>query len=375
MPADRTSVPPPEPTAPPALAPAVQAWLEGGAEREHTLHANVQAWQRLQLWPRVLRDLGAGSTATLLAGRKLKHPILVAPMALQRRLHADGELGCAMAAAAQGAGFVLSTQTSTAMDAVAQVVLADAGRGPLWFQLYWQAERSLTRALVQQAEAAGYEAIVLTVDAPVQGLRDREQQSTGHGPDKVRAVHLPPRPTPVEQNAGAWCGGVTAHAPTWDDVTWLQNQTRLPVWLKGILHPLDARQAQQLKVAGIVVSNHGGRTLDTAPATAAALPRIRAACGPDLPLVVDGGIRRGSDVLKAMALGANAVMLGRPVARALAAGGALAVAQTLKRLRDELEMAMALAGCATLAQVTLQLLSADPAPNATPAPVAFAPQR
>lgn len=353
-----TPAPPVAQQAQRALSPAAWAWLDGGAERELTRNANAQAWQRLPLWPRVLRDLRAGSTATTLAGHRMAHPMLVAPMALQRVLHADGELATALAAAAQGAGFVLSTQTSVSMQHVAEAVLAEPERGPLWFQLYWQADRGLTRALVQQAEAVGFEALVLTVDAPVQGMRDREQAAGFRLPPDVRAVHLPPT-LPPATGAGAWCGGVAASAPGWDEVAWLQTQTRLPLWLKGILHPLDARRAQELRLAGLVISNHGGRTLDTAPATATALPRIRAACGPALPLVVDGGLQRGSDVLKAMALGANAVLIGRPIAQALAAGGALGVARALRRLRDELEMAMALAGCPTLAQAGPALLSGE----------------
>ena len=211
---------------------------------------------------------------------------------------------------------------------------------------------------MQRAEAAGFEAIVLTVDAPVQGVRDRERRAGFALPPGVHAVHLQDAPA-VPPADGTYCAGLPAHAPTWDDVAWLRTQTRLHVWLKGVLHPQDARRAQQLGVAGLIVSNHGGRTLDTAPPTAQALPRVRAAAGDALPLVVDGGIRRGTDVLKAIALGANAVMVGRPVAHALAAGGALGVARMLRLLRDELEMAMALTGCRTLAEAGAHLL--DPA--------------
>ncbi|HQX67473.1 MAG TPA: alpha-hydroxy acid oxidase [Ottowia sp.] len=343
------------------LEPAVWAYLCGGAADELTLRANLSAWQRLPLWPRVLRPLAGGHTRTTLAGHALAHPILLAPVALQQLAHPEGELASALAAAAQGAGYVLSTQSSTPLEAVAQAVRGDPGRGPLWFQLYWQADRGFNRALVQRAEAAGYEAIVLTADAPVQGVRDRERRAGLTPPPGVRAVHLRDAPA-APPAAGTYCAGLPAHAPSWDDVAWLRGCTRLPVWLKGVLHPQDARQALALGVAGLIVSNHGGRTLDTAPATADALPRVREAVQDALPLVVDGGIRRGTDVLKAVALGARAVLVGRPALHALAAGGALGVAQMLRLLRDELEMAMALTGCRTLADAGPALLDPGAAP-------------
>jgi len=343
------------------LEPAVWAYLCGGAADELTLRANLSAWQRLPLWPRVLRPLAGGHTRTTLAGHALAHPILLAPVALQQLAHPDGELASALAAAAQGAGYVLSTQSSTPLEAVAQAVLGDPGRGPLWFQLYWQADRGFNRALAQRAEAAGYEAIVLTADAPVQGVRDRERRAGLTPPPGVRAVHLRDAPA-APPAAGTYCAGLPAHAPSWDDVAWLRGCTRLPVWLKGVLHPQDARQALALGVAGLIVSNHGGRTLDTAPATANALPLVREAVQDALPLVVDGGIRRGTDVLKAVALGARAVLVGRPALHALAAGGALGVAQMLRLLRDELEMAMALTGCRTLADAGPALLDPGAAP-------------
>jgi 4-hydroxymandelate oxidase len=256
---------------------------------------------------------------------------------------------------------VLSTQASTPLEAVAQALLADTGRGPLWFQLYVQHDRGFTRELVQRAEAAGYEALVLTVDAPTSGARDRERRANFRLPPGIRAVNLdglPPLP-PAELAPGqsALFDGLLRHAPTWDDVAWLQAQTRLPVLLKGVLHPDDARQAARLGVAGIVVSNHGGRTLDTVPATAQVLPRIVDAVAGALPVLVDGGIRRGTDVLKAMAMGASAVLLGRPYVYGLANAGAVGVAHVLRLLRDELEIAMALCGCRQLDQGTPTVLT------------------
>lgn len=332
------------------------AYFSGGAGDEITLRANPSAWQALPLQPRVLRRLVGGHTRTTLLGRPLAHPILLAPVALQCLAHIDGELATAYAAAALGAGMVLSTQSSTPLEAVAQAFLGDAGRGPLWFQLYLQHDRGFTRALVQRAEAAGYEALVLTVDAPVSGIRDRERRAGFHLPPSIRAVHLEglaPRPVlPLRVGQSALFDDLLHDAPTWDDVQWLQSITRLPVLLKGILHPADAQQAAALGVAGLIVSNHGGRTLDTSLATAQALPAVVQAVQGRLPVLVDGGIRRGTDVFKALALGASAVLVGRPAIYGLAHAGAAGVAHVLRLLRDELEATMALMGCATLVEIS-----------------------
>ncbi|WP_462387942.1 alpha-hydroxy acid oxidase [Acidovorax sp. Q11] len=338
------------------------AYFSGGAGDEITLRANRSAWDTLPLWPRVLRPLAGGHTRVQLLGRTLAHPILLAPVAFQRLAHADGELAMAYAAAALGAGVVLSTQASVSLEAVAGAVQPDPGRGPLWFQLYLQHDRGFTQALVQRAEAAGYEALVLTVDAPTSGVRDRERRAgfrlpPGMGP--VNLAGLPPPPQPdLRPGQSALFDGLLHQAPTWDDVAWLQSITRLPVLLKGVLHPADARQAVAAGAAGLIVSNHGGRALDTAPATATALPRVVQAVGGAVPVLVDGGIRRGTDVLKAMALGASAVLVGRPAVWGLANAGATGVAHVLRLLRDELEVAMALTGCATLADATPALLDA-----------------
>lgn len=339
------------------------AYFSGGAADEITLRANRSAWEALPLWPRVLRPLAGGHTRVSLLGRTLAHPILLAPIAFQRLAHPDGELAMAYAAAALGAGVVLSTQASVSLEAVAQAVLPDRGRGPLWFQLYLQHDRGFTQALVQRAEAAGYEALVLTVDAPTSGVRDRERRAGFRLPPGVGPVNLAglQAPTAAELRPGqsALFDGLLHQAPTWDDIAWLQSITRLPVLLKGVLHPADARQAVAAGAAGLIVSNHGGRTLDTAPATASALPRVVQAVGGALPVMVDGGIRRGTDVLKAMALGASAVLVGRPAIWGLANAGAAGVAHVLRLLRDELEIAMALTGCATLADASQALLNAD----------------
>ena len=331
----------------------VWAYFNGGAADEITLRDNAQAWQNLQLVPRVMRQLAGGHTRVSLLGREWPHPILVAPMAYQRLAHQHAEQATALAAAALGAGLVLSTQASTLLEDVARTYLSETDRGPLWFQLYLLPDRGFMQALIQRAEAAGFEALVLTVDAPVQGARDRERRAGFRRPVDITAVNLAgrvaPASRPLQPSQSKLFDDLMTHAPTWDDIAWLRSITRLPVLLKGVVHPQDARQALTCGAAGLVVSNHGGRTLDTMPATATLLPRVVQAVAGDAPVLVDGGIRRGTDVLKALALGASAVLVGRPVLHGLANAGATGVAHVLRLLRDELEIAMALTGCRTLA--------------------------
>jgi 4-hydroxymandelate oxidase len=316
----------------------------------------------------VLRDLTGGHTRVTLLGRELPHPVLLAPIAYQRLFHADGELAVAHAAAAQGAGLVLSAQASVDMEAAAAPMLADPSAGPLWFQLYWRDDRDFMRALLKRIEATGYQALVLTVDAPVHGARDRERRIGFKLPDDIRAVNLGglKKPLNLQPGQSALFDGLMPRAATWREIDWLRAESRLPLLLKGVTHADDAREALARGVNGFIVSNHGGRTLDTLPPTAELLPPLRTALGPDVPLLVDGGIRRGTDVLKAMALGANAVLLGRPYVHALAASGALGVAHALRLLRDELEIAMALSGCKTLADAGPALLWPARSPERTP---------
>lgn len=287
------------------LDPRTWAYFAGGAADEITLRANREAWASHWLQPRVL-----------------------------------------------------SAQASVPLEDIARLVLPEPTRGPLWFQLYLQGERGFDLELVRRAEAAGYEALVLTVDAPVHGARDRERRAGFRLPREVAAVNLagaPPLP-----RGGELCAGLLQAAPGWDDVAWLRAHTRLPLVLKGVLHPDDARLAREHGADALIVSNHGGRTLDTALPTAWALPRIAEALGGALPLLVDGGIRRGTDVLKALALGARAVLVGRPIVFALAVAGPQGVAHALRLLRDELEIAMALSGVATLDAVPRELLFEAP---------------
>ena len=341
------------------LDPRILAYFDGGAADEVTLRDNELAWQRIRLSSRVLRTLAGGHTRVDLLGRTLAHPILVAPMAYQRMAHPHGELATALACAAQGAGLVLSTQATAPVEEVARIVRHEAESSPLWFQLYMLPDRGFVRSLVQRVEAAGCEALVLTVDAPVQGARDRERRSGYRRPAGLQAVNLAgrvvPPPADLQPGQSALFDDLLIHAPTWDDIAWLRSITRLPVLLKGITHPADARLAMEHGAAGVIVSNHGGRTLDTLPATAELLPAVVQALDGALPVLVDGGIRRGTDVLKAMALGASAVLVGRPVIHGLANAGAQGVAHVLRLLRDELEIAMALCGCRDLSQAAAVL--------------------
>lgn len=326
------------------------AWtyLTCGAADGITLAANPAAFQRWQLRNRVLADVSGGHTRLNLFGQEYRHPILLAPVAYHHLFHADGERAAAMGAAALEAPMVLSSMASTAIDVVATQA------GPLWFQLYIQREREQTLALLRLAEAAGCQALVVTVDAPVAGIRNQEQRIGFHLPPGIRAVNLPAasaETTELQAGQSVIFDRLMRGAPGWADIEWLVSETSLPVVLKGILTAEDALRAIDAGVAGIVVSNHGGRVLDSVPATLDVLPAIAAAVQGRLPLLLDGGVRRGTDVFKALALGASAVMIGRPYVHALATAGALGVAHLLRTLREELEIAMVLCGCRTLADI------------------------
>lgn len=334
------------------LSASAWAYFQGGAADEITLNRNPEAWQHWGLAPRVLQDLKGGHTRCQLLGKSWPFPLLVAPMAYQRWAHPDGEAAMALAAASQQCGMVLSHQTSTPLQTVAPLVRDETERGPLWFQLYWQPDRGYLRELLAQVEAAGFEALVLTVDAPVHGVRDRERRAGLDLPDGVSAVHWP---AASQRMQGGLCAGLAELAPSWDDVAWLQSQTRLPILLKGITHPADAQRAADMQLAGVIVSNHGGRVLDTVPASAELLPTVSAALvarNSTMTILVDGGIRRGTDIFKALALGADAVLLGRPCLHGLAHAGAHGAAHVLRLLRDEFEMTLALCGCRTVNDIS-----------------------
>ncbi len=342
-----------EPLARERLAPQDWAYLDGGAADEFTAQDNRAAFSRWQLRTQVLRDLAGGGTGCELFGARLRYPILLAPVAYQKLAHPDGELATVLGASAMQAAMVVSTQASVTLEDIAR-----AAQTPLWFQLYFQHDRGFTRDLARRAEGAGYRALVVSVDAPVSGLRNREQRAGFAFPPGVEPVNLRGLPPPPAAGAGDTLFGspLIAAAPTWRDIDWLRAQTKLPVVLKGIMTAQDATRALAAGVDGVIVSNHGGRVLDTQPATIDVLPEIAAAIDGRMRLLMDGGIRRGSDVFKALALGADAVLIGRAFVHGLAAAGAPGVAHVLRILHAELEVTMALTGCRDLDAITPSLL-------------------
>jgi 4-hydroxymandelate oxidase len=332
------------------------AYIASGAGDEITFHANRAAFDALALNTRTLVNVRGGNTALTLFGQRFAHPILLAPLAYQRLAHPDGELATVQAAAALEAGMVVSTLASHSLEDIAH----HAG-APLWFQLYIQPDRGFTRELVRRAETAGYSALVVTVDAPIAGIRNREQRARFQLPTGIGAVNLRGMsvPAPIPGATNPVFDVLMAHAPTWKDIEDLRAFTRLPLIVKGLLHPEDASRAFAAGADGIVVSNHGGRTLDTLPASLAALPAIVERVermGMKGVILLDGGIYRGTDVIKALALGANAVLIGRAWIYGLAAAGARGVAHVLRLLRDELEIGMALTGAAHLSDLGKHLI-------------------
>jgi 4-hydroxymandelate oxidase len=348
-----------EPLARERLTDQAWAYLHGGAADEITLRENVLAWQRIWLRSRVMQDLRGGNTRLELFGCTLDYPILLAPVAFQTMFHPEGERATARAASAMGAGMVVSTQASHLIEDIARESTA-----PLWFQLYIQPDRNFTIDLVRRAESAGYQALVVTVDAPVSGARNREQRAGFSLPIGVEAVNLrgmvqPPMCVGAPGQPVIMGGPLLASAPTWNDMEWLRQRTSLPMLAKGIMSAEDVDRAIGVGIDGVIVSNHGGRVLDALPATIDVLPEIIEAINGRVPVLVDGGIRRGTDVFKALALGAAATLIGRPYVYALSAAGAVGVSHVLHLLRAELEVTMALMGCPTLRAITKESLRND----------------
>jgi 4-hydroxymandelate oxidase len=334
-------------------------YYAGGAGDEVLLRSSREAWDAIALRYRVLRDVSVRSMRTTVLGASLDWPVLVAPMAFQQLAHPDGELAVARAAAATGSAMILSTLATRSVEEVRA-----AGSAPLWFQLYIYRDRDATEAVVRRAEAAGCTALVLTVDAPILGRRER---------DLINGFHIPPG-TPIPNVAAAPRRQLSAQGArasaladftrdhwdasiSWKDLGWLHSITALPILVKGIVRGDDAVLALDHGAAGVIVSNHGGRQLDTAVPTARALPEIADAMAGRGALLVDGGVRRGTDVVKAIALGAQAVLLGRPVLWGLAMDGAAGAERVLQLLKEECDLAFALAGCRTPAEATRDLIA------------------
>lgn len=340
----------------PHLSRVVFDYIAGGAADEITLANNRSAFDRITLSPRVLVDVSTRDTSTTVLGQRIAAPWLVAPTALHAMAHPDGELATARAAARFGTTMILSTLSTTAVEQVAQ-----AAQGALWFQLYVYRDRAATADLIARVEAAGARALVVTVDAPMFGLRERDGAHPMTLPTGFHAPNL---------NAdGGVAGAVLAEtfakmvdpALAWRDLAWLRAQTRLPIFLKGVLRADDASAAIEEGIDGIVVSNHGGRQLDGARATIDALVDIVEACGSVTrrpTILLDSGVRRGTDVIKALALGADAVLVGRPILYGLAIAGEPGVHAVHEMLRTELDLAMALCGCPDVASVSRDLVRA-----------------
>lgn len=332
-------------------------YYAGGADDGITLRENREAYERIALHYPVLRDVSVRDTATTVLDERISFPVLVAPTAFHRLACDEGECATARAAARAATIMVISTLATTLLEDV-----ASAGDGPKWFQLYIYKDRGATLDLVRRAEAAGCRALVLTVDAAVWGRREADVRNNFSLPEGLSVVNL------AEHAKQAFPGGVSGsglaaytaqmldQSLTWDDLLWLRDQTKLPVLLKGVVRGDDAKLAEEHGAAGVIVSNHGGRQLDTSPATIEALPRVVEALGGRLPVLVDGGVRRGTDVVKALALGAEAVLIGRPILWGLAADGEEGAYRVLELLKAEFDLAMALCGARSPREIDAKLL-------------------
>jgi lactate 2-monooxygenase len=349
-----------------AMDPKAAAYVCAGAGSEETMRANREAFARRRIVPRMLRDVAERDLSTTVLGTSMPAPLLLAPIGVQKVVHEDGELATARAAAALGVPMIASTASHFPLEEIA----AAGGEAPRWFQLYWPNDPGLARSLVERAEAAGYGAIVLTVDTFIPGWKPRDLQQAwlpflqGMGvgnyfQDPVFRAALEKTP---EEDPGMATGhflGVQANPSlSWEDLGQLREMTSLPILVKGIQHVDDAREAVRRGLDGIVVSNHGGRQVDGAVASLEALPPIAEAVGDELTVLFDSGVRGGADVLKALALGADAVCLGRPYLWGLALGGQAGVETVLKMVLAELDLTMALCGLTRPGEIGPDLLAA-----------------
>ena len=324
-------------------------YISGGAADEITLRWNRESLDRIRLRPRILNDVSALDTRVRLFDQELAFPILLAPTSYHKLVHAEGELATARGAGAAGATMVAAMLSTTRVEEIAKVAT-----GPLWFQTYILKDRGFVRDLVRRAESAGCRALCVTVDSPVVGVRNRDAKAHFSLPADLERANLrglmrtggnlrPPE--------GDIYTPILDASLTWKEIEWLRSFARVPVLLKGVLNPDDADQAVKVGVSGVIVSNHGGRLLDTVPATIDALPDVVEKVAGRVPILVDGGIRRGTDVLKALALGAKSVLIGRPYLYGLGVAGEQGVTRVINILRTEFKMAMALAGRSSIASI------------------------
>jgi isopentenyl diphosphate isomerase/L-lactate dehydrogenase-like FMN-dependent dehydrogenase len=318
-----------------SLPQMVYDYCASGANDEITLRENRLAYERITLLPRMLVDVSERHMGTTALGEPVSMPILIAPTAFQGLAHPEGEVATVKAAGAAKTLMTLSTGSTFSIEEVMAVAT-----GPVWFQLYLFKDRAISASLVKRAEVAGCKAIVFTVDVPLLGRRERDVRNQFKLPDGL----------------APYIASLLDPALTWKDIEWLTGMTKLPVLVKGILRSDDALLAVNHGASGVIVSNHGARQLDTTPATISILPEIVDAVGGKVEVYVDGGIRRGTDVLKAIAYGARAVFIGRPVLWGLASGAEAGVRYVLEMLRQEFDLAMALSGCPTLGSITRDLI-------------------
>jgi isopentenyl diphosphate isomerase/L-lactate dehydrogenase-like FMN-dependent dehydrogenase len=354
--------------------PVPRDYVSAGAGAEDTMRANLDAFKRWRIVPKMLTNVETRDLDTSVLGTAMPAPVMLAPIGgIQSLLHPDGELAVARAASELGIPLVLSTVSSRTLEAVAEAM----GDTPRWFQLYWPSEDAFTKSLLQRAEAAGYSAIVVTLDTRILAWRPRDLRNAflpflrgdsiaNYLSDPVFRAGL--EKTPEEDPQAAvmrWVQLFSYTSTTWESLAFLRDSTDLPIVLKGIVHPDDAAKAADAGMDGLIVSNHGGRQVDGSIATLDALPAIRAAVPPDFPVLLDSGIRTGADAFKALALGANAVLLGRPYIWALAVGGPDGVRQLLRSFLADLDLTLALSGFTSFADVNVDTLSIEGSrPNA-----------
>lgn len=319
-------------------------YYASGACDEISLRLNREAYQQILLVPRILRDVSHVSLQTTLNNKTLFHPICIAPTAFHGLAHQQAEIATALAAKATQTHMIVSMMSNEPLEKVAETTAQ-----PLWFQLFFLNNRDDTLSIVRRAEAAGYDALVVTVDSQFLGKREADYRNQFKLPEHLRPSNLDFQNHNVRISAGK--EDLFVKNLTWADIEWLQSQTRLPIWLKGILHPDDAQLALQAGIDGIIISNHGARQLDTAIPPILVLPQIAEALAGQIPIIIDGGIRRGTDVFKAIALGASAILLGRPILWGLTVAGSQGVAQVINILCAELSNAMALCGFNTIQEI------------------------
>jgi 4-hydroxymandelate oxidase len=336
----------------------VYDYYASGAHDEITLRDNHVAYDRIKLKYRVLRDISRRTLSTNVLGEQVSMPVLIVPTAFQRMAHPDGEVATARAAGAVGTIMVLSTLSNSSIEEV-----VSAASGPVWFQLYVYKDREATAGLVHRAEDAGCKAIVVTVDALLWGRRERDVRNRFQLPEGLSVKNLMPAgkeqfPKEVaDSGLAAYMASMIDQSLTWKVTEWLRSITHLPVLIKGVIRADDAVKAVDHGASGIIVSNHGGRQLDTSPATVEVLPEIVSAVADKIEVLIDGGIRRGTDVVKAIALGAKAVLVGRPILWGLAVDGEQGVARVLEILRNEFDLAMGLCGCSSVNQIQSDLIA------------------